>query len=458
LPAAAGVVSGVSSVCAGAVSVGYSITPVQGANSYTWTVPSGAVITSGHGTTSINVDFASNSGDVVVTPVNSCGNGGSSSMYVHVYNGVPGTPGNISGNVSPSAGSTVNVYSISPVSNASSYLWTVSPAGATITSGQGTTSVSVDFPSGTASYSICVQAVNSCGNSPDKCLTITTVSGKQVFTYTGASQTFTVPAGTSSVYVKMWAAGGAGGINYSGGSGAFVGGILNVTPGSNLTVIVGGAGMRAVNSGTMAGGFGGGGACGSSSNPHSWYAGSGGGRSAIQIVPGTDYVTAGAGGGCGTGNNWGSSGGAGGAPDGSAGKDNSNGIQGGAGSGKGGTTTSGGGATNATSPAVNSVSGSYLTGSAGGGSAYGGGGGGGGYYGGSGGSGYTDMGGAIGGGGGGSSYTANLISPVNIAGNYGDTSSTVPAPNNTDLDYVSGVGIGGYYSGNGGNGLIVIYW
>jgi hypothetical protein len=65
-------ITGNNSICAGS-SVSFSISPVGGATSYTWTVPSGATITSGQGTTSINVTFGSNSGNVTVTADNSCG-------------------------------------------------------------------------------------------------------------------------------------------------------------------------------------------------------------------------------------------------------------------------------------------------------------------------------------------------------------------------------------------------
>lgn len=72
IPSTPGAITGGNSICAGN-SASYSISPVLGATSYTWTVPSGAVITSGQGTTSINVTFGLNSGNVTVTADNSCG-------------------------------------------------------------------------------------------------------------------------------------------------------------------------------------------------------------------------------------------------------------------------------------------------------------------------------------------------------------------------------------------------
>ncbi|MBL1233484.1 MAG: PKD domain-containing protein, partial [Flavobacteriales bacterium] len=55
-----------------------------GATNYTWTVPTGATITSGQGTTAITVNYGTNSGSVTVTPSNSCGNGGLSSTSVTI--------------------------------------------------------------------------------------------------------------------------------------------------------------------------------------------------------------------------------------------------------------------------------------------------------------------------------------------------------------------------------------
>ncbi|WP_394795817.1 hypothetical protein [Armatimonas sp.] len=75
------------------------------------------------------------------------------------------------------------------------------------------------------------------------------------FSFTGANQVFVVPSGITSLTVKLWGAGGGGLGGFSGGgSGAFVTGLLTVTPGETLTLIVGGGGGSAGS-----GGFGGGG-------------------------------------------------------------------------------------------------------------------------------------------------------------------------------------------------------
>ena len=70
-PAPASII-GSSSFCQTS-SANFSINPVVGATSYTWSVPVGSTINSGQGTTSINVTFGNASGNISVTANNSCG-------------------------------------------------------------------------------------------------------------------------------------------------------------------------------------------------------------------------------------------------------------------------------------------------------------------------------------------------------------------------------------------------
>jgi len=70
----------------------------------------------------------------------------------------------------------------------------------------------------------------------------------RTFLHTGRDQSFVVPPGVTQLRVKMWAAGGGGGItdrldaNSGGGGGGFTNGIVTVQPGELLTLIVGAAG------------------------------------------------------------------------------------------------------------------------------------------------------------------------------------------------------------------------
>jgi len=64
-------------------------------------------------------------------------------------------------------------------------------------------------------------------------------SGANTFEHTGSLQSFTVPAGVTSITVKMWGGGGGAGNWTAGGAGAYLTGTLAVQPGQVLSVIVG---------------------------------------------------------------------------------------------------------------------------------------------------------------------------------------------------------------------------
>ena len=72
LPAVPGSITGTTNIVPNARGVAYSISAVSYATSYTWTVPAGATIISGQGTTGIIVDFGPTGGDVSVRSENSC--------------------------------------------------------------------------------------------------------------------------------------------------------------------------------------------------------------------------------------------------------------------------------------------------------------------------------------------------------------------------------------------------
>jgi polygalacturonase len=195
---AAGSITGSSSVSAGTNGVAYSISSVSGATSYTWTVPSGASIASGQGTTSITVNYAcsATSGGVTVTPSNGSCSGTSGSLSVTVT-GV-GAAGSISGPTGVCAGQTGVGYSISSVSGAATYTWTV-PTGATITSGQGTTSITVTWGSTAGSVTVTPSASGCTGSGSSLSVSVNAapgiVSGPSPQTVcNGGSASFTVSA------------------------------------------------------------------------------------------------------------------------------------------------------------------------------------------------------------------------------------------------------------------------
>jgi hypothetical protein len=106
----------------------------------------------------------------------------------------------------------------------------------------------------------------------------------------GKDQSWTVPAGVTQITVKLWGAGGAGGnyvFNDMGCGGGFATGVLSVTPGEQITIIVGAGGEPGAGPGAYGGGGG----------KQNGVGGRGGGRSAIRNATGTELITAGAGGG-----------------------------------------------------------------------------------------------------------------------------------------------------------------
>jgi hypothetical protein len=259
-------------------------------------------------------------------------------------------------------------------------------------------------------------------------------TSSNTWTCTGQDQPFVVPAGVTSIAVKMWGAGGAGsGVAWSGangGGGGYASANLTVTPGETLVVMAGCPGTLGADQ-----------------------ASGGGGRSAIRRG-GADLLTAGGGGGAGY--NGAHAGGAGG---GSAGVAGTNGTHG---TGGGGGTTSGGAAGSHNNGCVvygaGPAAGTLYTGGRGNGTAngsttaYGGGapggiscgsgGGGGGYYGGGG-------GGSTAGGGGGSGF-----GPVDAVLTPGSGSQ----PGNASDPERGTSGNGGATLQMGQTGLVKISW
>lgn len=138
----------------------YAISDVSGATSYLWTVTSGCTIISGQGSKNITVNYGLfSSATITVIAKNPCGNSNPRTITV---NAAPKAPSLINGPGTCCSNQQNVSFSISPVYGATTYNWSV-PANATIISGQGTTSIKVNF----AGYAgqIKVRAANNCGYS-----------------------------------------------------------------------------------------------------------------------------------------------------------------------------------------------------------------------------------------------------------------------------------------------------
>jgi hypothetical protein len=139
-------ITGLTSGLCNRTGVTYCTPAVTGATSYQWSVPTGATIVSGQGTTCITVNFSGSLGSnsvcgysaICVRAVNSCGL--SQARCVNLYT-APSGFATLYGLNYVSQGITTT-YSVSSVSGATSYNWVV-PTGWTILSGQGTSSISV---------------------------------------------------------------------------------------------------------------------------------------------------------------------------------------------------------------------------------------------------------------------------------------------------------------------------
>ncbi|MEO5571613.1 MAG: T9SS type A sorting domain-containing protein [Bacteroidia bacterium] len=179
-PAVAGTMTGPSSICPGATGVTYSVPAVTGAAGYNWTSPAGTIIIGGQNTTSITVSFPvvyTGAPPVCVSANSSCAS--SVARCKTVGSSIPGQPGAMAGPTTNICNSTVQ-YSIASVPKANGptpYTWT-NPAGTTITSGQGSTTIQLQVsPSFTSGFLTVTANTNLCSPGSSTPRTIT-ISGK----------------------------------------------------------------------------------------------------------------------------------------------------------------------------------------------------------------------------------------------------------------------------------------
>ena len=153
---------GSANVCS-ASSNTYSVTPVLGATSYSWTIPGSW--TGSSSTNSITTTEGNSSGNISVSAINSCGSSASQTLAVNV-NTFPLSPNIIIGNINVCS-ATSNTYSVTPVLGATSYTWTL-PGLWTGSSSTNSITTSV----GNSSGNISVSAINSCGSSASQTLAV----------------------------------------------------------------------------------------------------------------------------------------------------------------------------------------------------------------------------------------------------------------------------------------------
>jgi len=158
----------------------YNYSTETGQSNYAWTISSGGTITYGQGTSTIEVTWNTPGAQFVTVTYNNTNNcpAQNPTVYNVTVDGPPGPAGNITGSSNVCYNYTNVPYSVTPIVNTVYYVWTL-PAGATIASGDGTNSITVDFTNA-SSGNITVYGNSLCGNgtvSPPFPVTITQLPG-----------------------------------------------------------------------------------------------------------------------------------------------------------------------------------------------------------------------------------------------------------------------------------------
>ncbi|MBS1584456.1 MAG: T9SS type A sorting domain-containing protein [Bacteroidetes bacterium] len=228
-----------SSVCQGQTGVVYTVPNDPTVTTYNWTYSGagGSINGSGNSIT-MNFSATATSGTLSVTATNACGTSTARTIAITV-NTVPSQPAAFNqGLTTVCAGQTGVVYGVPNDPNATSYTWVYSGLGATIT-GTGNT-VSVDFSNTATSGTMSVSAVNACGTSIPRTMSITvTPIPSQPGNFTTFSSTvcqgqngvaYTVP-NDPTVTTYTW--------SYSGTGGTIIGSGNSITMNFNNTATSG---------------------------------------------------------------------------------------------------------------------------------------------------------------------------------------------------------------------------
>ena len=162
-----------ASVCQGQNAVVYTVPPVAGATSYTWTYTTGTGASFSSTTNSVSVNFLVNatSGSLNVVAVNACGQSIAQSLAITV-NSSPAQIGAFTASTATVCqGQNAVTYTV-PFASTTNFLWSYSGTGASF-SGL-TNSIIVNFSVSATSGTLSVSANNgNCGNSIARTLAIT---------------------------------------------------------------------------------------------------------------------------------------------------------------------------------------------------------------------------------------------------------------------------------------------
>ena len=167
---APGAITGSTSPACNATGIPYSIAAVTGATGYNWTVPTGATVATGQGTTATTVNFGAVSGNVCVSASNACGTSAPSCVTVTLPG--PAQPSAITGTSPVCQGDNGDAYSVTNVGGVT-YTWTYSGTGYTQASGGTTNSITANFSASATSGTLTVTPSNACGSGTPQTLAIT---------------------------------------------------------------------------------------------------------------------------------------------------------------------------------------------------------------------------------------------------------------------------------------------
>jgi len=237
-------IAGPVGVCRSATNQVFSVTPVPGATSYLWTLPSGATGSSTTSSISLSVNSTYITGNICVRAVNACGQSAQFCRAILYYGAKPATPGIISG-------TTIGLcnnenFSVVPVANTTNYNW-VAPANTSIVSGQGTSQIVLAFGSGFVSGNLSVTAANCKGTSAARTLALAknpaapaSITGPVLEVCEGSTRNYSCPAVTGAT-IYTWAVPSGAVINSGQGTrnisvtfpASFLSGTIRVAAGTN---------------------------------------------------------------------------------------------------------------------------------------------------------------------------------------------------------------------------------
>jgi large repetitive protein len=154
-------IAGMISLCVNSGYYYYSTQP--GMSNYSWSITGGSIY-AGAGTYQVQVSWTTpGSQSISVNYTNTWGFRPAMPVALNVtVNPVPDPSGPVSGTANVCAGATGVSYSVAPVGNAMTYVWTL-PTNASIVSGAGTNSITVNYANNAISGNITVIGNNLCG-------------------------------------------------------------------------------------------------------------------------------------------------------------------------------------------------------------------------------------------------------------------------------------------------------